>query len=254
MEIYSKIKRKAGINWWSIVTGIASILSLIVILFSDADFILVIFSYLLVVVAASFCYVIYAIHLFTKNQNYSEFTKSYLSTRYEFIDAENIEWDYYRVIQAKRLFLKSIDIRFKWTGKHQPEFSSKYQTIGNYKELSDSGDYDSINLVFNKPIRFNETSVVHLKMKLSDPENISKPHVDYKSDEYVCMIDFHVILKYKNSDFNTPAKLLRKPINSQAPSDYEELYSVPFDKTTRSYELCVVEPEVGYFYRLEWKK
>lgn len=89
---------------------------------------------------------------------------------------------------------------------------------------------------------------------MDDFDNISQPHLDYKVDKPINIIHYRVILRHKDSSFKTPATLKRMPINSKGPSTYEEFGSIPFDAVSKSYNYDLINPEVGYYYRIEWIK
>ena len=71
-------------------------------------------------------------------------------------------------------------------------------------------------------------------------------------------ITFFIMKKYKihekDDNFNAPAKVLRKPIDSNISKDYELTKSVAFDRETKSYEYNLINPEPGYYYRILWEK
>ena len=81
-----------------------------------------------------------------------------------------------------------------------------------------------------------------------------QPHLDVKVEEPISVVDFRVILAYKDSNFSERAQFMRKPINSGIPTDYQILETVSFNTYSKSYEYVLTNPEVGYFYRLEWIK
>ena len=89
---------------------------------------------------------------------------------------------------------------------------------------------------------------------MDDVDNTAQPHLDVKVEEPISVIDFRVILAYKDSDFSDKARFMRKPINSGVPTDYQVLETVTFNSYSKSYEYVLTNPEVGYFYRLEWVK
>lgn len=59
---------------------------------------------------------------------------------------------------------------------------------------------------------------------------------------------------FKWSGSKMPAKLLKKPIESVIPAEYKQYGSVPFDQQSKSYQHCMTDPEIGFYYRLEWEK
>lgn len=96
--------------------------------------------------------------------------------------------------------------------------------------------------------------MVHFHANMDDVDNTAQPHLDVKVEEPISVVDFRVILAYKDSNFSERAQFMRKPINSGIPTDYQVLETVSFNTYSKSYEYVLTNPEVGYFYRLEWIK
>ena len=106
-----------------------------------------------------------------------------------------------------------------------------------------------------RALTYNETGTIHFLAKLDDVDNASKPYVEVKVEVPTEIIHFRVILKHKPDNYRVPASLKRKKINSQTGStDYNTLKTISFEETCKSYECHLLEPEVGYFYRIEWEK
>lgn len=68
------------------------------------------------------------------------------------------------------------------------------------------------------------------------------------------VIHFRVTLKNKDDNFSKSARLLKKPVNSEFPSDYNQFGSIPFDCQSKRYQYYLTDPEIGYYYRLEWEE
>lgn len=47
---------------------------------------------------------------------------------------------------------------------------------------------------------------------------------------------------------------MRKKINPKKPEDYEEIDIVSFDSSTKSYDHTLLDPDVGYYYKLLWER
>lgn len=89
---------------------------------------------------------------------------------------------------------------------------------------------------------------------MDDFDGKALPHLDYRVDMSLSIIHFRVILRHKGDDFERPAKILRRRVQCEHPTEYEEIGSVAFDKRSRSYQYNLIDPEVGYYYRLLWEK
>ena len=156
-------------------------------------------------------------------------------------------FEVFKVIQSKRLILQQVEHNFKWTGTQRPVISSELQEIERLI-ISEKKDYDKALLRLKKPLGFNESCTIHFKALTDDIDGMAQPHLDFKVSSSMNVIHF------KNGDFCKPAKILKKPIESNVPLGYEQYGSIPFDIQSKSYQYCLPEPEIGYFYRLEWEK
>lgn len=238
---------------FNIVTGLASILSAFYLLFSNSTNAIIALSAFCLFLLVSLLTLIYGIKEFIKKENQYDHIKVSSFTSFETFDQTHYAFETYRVIQSKRLILTRVTQRFKWTGSKMPLLSSNLQTITKIKEEG-KDDYDSAELKLQAPLLYNQTTTIHFKAEMDDFDNISQPHLDYKVDKPINIIHYRVILRHKDSSFKTPATLKRMPINSKGPSTYEEFGSIPFDAVSKSYNYDLINPEVGYYYRIEWIK
>ncbi|MDR0864592.1 MAG: hypothetical protein LBO74_06635 [Candidatus Symbiothrix sp.] len=170
-------------------------------------------------------------------------------------DGKHIVFEVFRQIQSKQLVMTDLDYSFKWTGSKSPRITSKLQNTDGRIYEGEEGAYDHIKLKFKKALTYNETGTVHFYAELDDVDGISKPCVEFKVDVPVEIIHYRIILKQKPNDYHNPAVLRRRKINNQIGNiDYEDIESVAFNAHCKSYEYHLLEPEVGYFYRIEWQK
>lgn len=234
------------------LAGFASIIGLIILAFSNQTNAIIALSFFCAALIVLLISILYAIHCFIKKENENNHIKVSVFTKFETIDNTHSIFETYRVIQSKRLVLTEINQMFKWSGSRLPKVSSKFQEVKDV--ITEKQDYDKAILRFKRPLLYNETGVVHFRAETDDFDNKAKPHLDYKVAAPINIIHYRVILKHKNSEFNAPAKILRKPIYSKHPADYEEIGSVTFDERAKSYEYYLTNPEIGYFYRLQWEK
>jgi hypothetical protein len=96
--------------------------------------------------------------------------------------------------------------------------------------------------------------MVHFHAEMDDIDNKAHLHLDVKIEDPISLVNFRVILAYKEKDFTKPAIFKRKLISSSIPTDYENIESVNFNSQSKSYEYVLTNPEVGNYYRLEWSK
>lgn len=240
--------------WFAIISGISSIAGVIIALCSDqkkAIIALCAFVIFLLSIIFSFWY---AINKYIRNNNENDYQKLSFFTKYEYIDKTHVIYDGYRLIQSKRFVLSEIKWGFKWSGNVLPKISSTLQNCDGKIIKNDSNDYDHAVLKFKKALSYNESAVVHFHAEMDDTDGSAHPHLDVKIEEPISVVDFRVILSYKNADFSEQAKFMRKRISSSVPSDYEVIGTVSYKSHSKSYEYVLTNPEVGYFYRLEWKK
>ncbi len=170
-------------------------------------------------------------------------------------DGTHINFETYRHIQNKQFVMTGYDHKFKWTGSIPPVISSKLQSVKDHIIKGEEGQYDAIRLELKKPIFYNEFAMIHIQALLDDTNKQSQPYVEFRVDYPIQMLHFRVILKHKTSEFKTPAILKRKKINHQIGGQaYAEIKSVSFNRDCKTYEYHLIEPEIGYFYRLEWEK
>jgi hypothetical protein len=174
--------------------------------------------------------------------------------KYETSDGKKIRYESFKLIQAKRPILTQHEWGFKWSGSKLPSISSDFQEVTNVLNENDGSKYDKAILKFNKPLYFNQTTLIHFKAELDDTDLKSNTYVESKVIYEVDVIHYRVILKKKPNDYNLNAKVERKKINSEIHLEYQEVDQIAFDAQTKSYEHMIIRPEIGYYYRLSWER
>ncbi len=240
--------------WLAILGGISAIVSFSVVLFPDTDKVLIVLIAIIIFLVALLLSVWYFINKNIQREFDREYLKLSFFTKYECLDSTHISYDGYRLIQSKRAFLPSIKWAFKWSGSKPPVVSSSLQNCDGHIIKSSAMEYDHVELKFKKALFYNESAVVHFHADMDDIDGTALPYLDVKIEEPISVVDFRVILAYKDTHFAEQAKFKRKPISSRVSSDYEVLETVNFNSYSKSYEYVLTNPEVGYFYRLEWQK
>ena len=238
---------------FNIVAGCASIMGVCYLFFTDKEigfWALVIFSIFL---SGLLIAVWIGVIGMVKRENNDEYKKITSFTSYETNDGVHGVYEVFKVIQSKRIYLQQIEHNFKWSGSKMPVITSELQTI-KHLTIFDTNQYDKAVLMLKKPLKFNETATIHFKAVTDDFDNKAQPYLDYKVDTDINIIHFRVTLKNKDEHYSQTAKLLKKPIESATPTDYEQFGSVTFDQQSKSYQYYLTDPEIGFYYRLEWEK
>jgi hypothetical protein len=238
----------------TIIGSISSVLAIIILAFKDvhkANVALILFAiFLIVMIIRGF--------VFFKNYLKCSYPKGFSKIsalyRYTTLDAKFIEYETYKHIQCKAPFLTEHKHGFHWTGDKEPIISSNLQTVNINIIKGGNDDYDGVCLKFKNPLLFNEIGLVHIFMQLDDRNQISKTYLDSKIIEPIQMIQFFVELMYKPNDYNESARILRKSFKSNIPCQYEQIEKIDFDQRSKSYRHTLINPEVGYFYRIEWNR
>lgn len=240
-------------KWFNVVAGIASIVGVLYLLFNDKVNGIIALSIFVLFLISVIVLLWFTINKLIKTDYPQDYKKIIVFTSYETEDGVKGKFEVFKVIQAKKLVLDKIEHCYKWSGSKEPVVSSDLQEIGK-KIPSSSDDYDKAILILKKPLSYNETGTIHFKAEIDDVDGKALPYLDHKVDTDMNAINFRVTLKYKDNNYAKPALLLKKPIKSNTPIGYKEISSVPFDKESKSYQYNLLNPEIGYFYRLEWEK
>ena len=238
---------------FNIVAGCASIFGVMYLFLTDKEIGFLALGFFCFFLLGLLFAVWVAVFGMIKKENRDEYKKITSFTSYETSDGVHGVYEVFKVIQSKRAFLQQIDHHFKWSGSKMPVISSELQEI-KHLTVFGTNQYDKAALLLRRPLKFNETATIHFKAVTDDLDNKAQPYLDYKVNTDINVIHFRVTLKNKDGHFSKSAKLLKKPIDSVTPADYEQYGSVPFDQQSKSYQYCLSDPEIGFYYRLEWEK
>lgn len=252
-HISVKMEKIGFWKWFTIVAGIASIISLFCLFFDDkTNGIIALCAFILFLISIIVLLFV-AINKLIKTDYPQDYKKIIVFASYETQDGIRGVFEVFKVIQSKRIALQQIEHNFKWTGSKSPSISSDLQDIKTVIK-SNSDDYDKAVLALRKPLSYNDSGTIHFKAATDDVDGTAQPHLDHKVETEMNVIHFRVTLKYKDNNYSMPAKLLKKPIANNSPVNYKQFASVSFDKETKSYQYSILNPEVGFFYRIEWEK
>jgi hypothetical protein len=239
---------------WILIVGFSvfcSILSLLGFFLKDDKMSLIALISFCLFLIAIILLLFWAIGEYLKNQSKSPYVVNFLYFRYTTNDGNFIEYETFKNIQCKRIIMDSINYSFKWSGSKLPEISSNLQTISSKINVN-KRDYDNVELKLSQPILLNETDVVHFKAKLDDSDKASATYLETRVANVTKAVLFRVELRYKSDTYSTPAKIARMPIASSTSPVWENIAHTPF--VHKVYEYQLVNPEVGYFYRLSWDR
>ena len=173
-----------------------------------------------------------------------------------FVYEENVKgksiFETYRLIQCKKIMLTEVPYKYKWTGK-KAKICSKNQKITREKKGRD-GEWDEVSLKFDKPLHFNDSTVLHIRTENEDPNGVAKPWIECRLESPIEFLHFRVQLAYKGNQCQELAVFERKRINSELDTGFEEIESIKFDATYMQYSYIYLNPDPGYYYRLRWQK
>lgn len=239
-----------------IISWILWIISFIMIFFKDSVSIIIALSFFCISIFIILLYIIFILYKisYCKKTNWKDWYDSKASfIRFEQLNENKIIYEVYKIIQVTLPILHEIDWWFWWSWSKMPQISSKLQKVSNIINKEDKTKYDKAILKFKKSLFYNESTVLHFYAECDDTDKKSKPYVAIKIVNNTDIINYQVILKNKPNEFSENAKFSRKNFSADIAID-EKIDEVYFDKETKSYNYSLINPEVWYIYKLEWKK
>lgn len=244
-----------SVIWPAVVAAsvVASILSALCYFVSDNTSVIIALLVFCLSVIGFFVYLAFIINGQLKKSVYPIYVNANFLVWEFFEDGKKSRYEVYRYIQCKKPFLSEYDYPFYWTGSKDPVITSDLQRVDSRIKKGHKNEYDSIRLSFPNPLFYNDTAILHFKAELDDIDNSALPIAEFGVRNPISILHFRIILKYKDSDYNKSASLIRRPIDNKGPHTEEIIESVPFDKSCKSYDYRF-RPEVGYSYKLKWEK
>ncbi len=240
--------------YFAFAASVCSIIGLIIVVLSDKDATIIALVTLCLCVILILLGVIFAINKMLV-QNYGKDYKGISSFYvYQTDDGERSTFETYRLIQCKRMFLSQIEYRFKWSGSLMPKIWSNSQIVDNIVHHDDIQQWDSAILKFKKPLTYNESTVVHIKTENDDHDGTAKPYIYCKLESPIDIMQFRILLAYKEDNYAEKAVFERKLISQEIDTEFEYIESIPFNSLYKQYYHVVVDPSPGYIYRLRWTK
>ena len=253
MKIYSFLKTYIGAGY-SFIASLCSIASLVLLFINSKAALIVALTIFCLGLLIILYGVMKGINKMIKDNSDEEYKRIASFFIFQSNDGVKSSFEVFRTIQSKRLFLTEIPYNFKWTGSTPPPLTSRSQTISDVKYNPDKNQWDEAIIKFPKPLKYNECTVINVKIENDDHDNTAKPYLTSKLETPIDMITFRVLLAYKPEEYNKPAKLTRKKIDTEVDGVFETIGSVPFNKEYKSYYHCLINPDPGYIYKIEWEK
>lgn len=238
---------------FAFLASLASILGLIILILKEdwaVKLALLFFCLMLLVFTSYLIYTLYRI--LDKRQVDHENRSTFI--KYETSDGNKIIYETYKLLQSKKPVLTEFDYNFKWTGSIFPEVTSDFQDVINIIDEKKPNSYDKAILKFRKPLYYNQNTVLHFKAILDDVDKQSLPFVETKVKDEIDIIHYRIVLKNKPKDYNANAILEKQKIVNDTRTGFEKIREISFDQISKSYEYHLLNPEIGYFYRISWEK
>lgn len=247
------IKAYAGTTF-TVIASLCSIIGLVLMFMSNKEAVMVALCVIIIGFISLIIGILRGINKLVKDNSSEDYKP--ISSFYTFksYDGVRSEFEVFRTIQCKRLFLTEIPYNFKWTGSKAPEITSIAQDIDPLNHVDDKDVWDTTKIRFREPLKYNECTVIHIKTENDDCDNTAKPWISSRLNAPINFMVFRVMLAYKPDEYMLPAIFERKKIDTQIDGDYVRIDSVTFDKQHKCYYYTVVNPEPGYIYRLRWEK
>jgi hypothetical protein len=232
------------------LAALSSLIGFFLIFFSDRDKVLISFVFFNLLLLILISTLIYSI-LKLLGRSTSNFESKSTFIKYETLDVNLISYNVYKLIQCKRPILTEYDYNFKWSGTHLPKVSSELQTVAHVYDQKNPSVYDKAVLKFSKPLIFNESCVVNFKAELDDTDKQSQTYISNLIKRPVDVIHYRIVLRHKTHANN--AILERRKIDAVSQT-FEKIKEIAFDDTSKSYEHPLLNPELGYLYRIRWER
>lgn len=93
--------------------------------------------------------------------------------------------------------------------------------------------------------------MINFHAELDDTDKQSKTTISHGITQDVDIVQFRVVLQYKSEKSN--AVIEKQPLNSVS-KDWRLHKEVAFNLETKSYEYNLLNPDVGWLYRIRWDR
>ncbi|MFN5985064.1 MAG: hypothetical protein ACK46Y_17205, partial [Fluviicola sp.] len=232
------------------LANLASLIGFLVIFIHDKEKLLISFIFFNILLLVLIGTLVFSILKLLGNST-TDFESKSTFIKYETLDGSKISYEVFKLIQCKRPILSEYEYNFKWSGTHLPKISSELQKVKDILDVNDPSNYDKAILKFSKPLRYNESCVINFKAEIDDADKKSETYISNRIFRPVDVIHYRIVLRHKSE--NTNAVIERRKIESVSQA-FEEVKQVSFEISSKSYEYPLLNPELGYIYRIRWER
>lgn len=238
-------------GYFNLIASLCSVIGLLIAIFFSANPTIVALCALVVFLILILFRVFFVTSKFILQKTEGGYHKFATYVRYSTDDGKHLIYEVHKFLQCKKVLMDEYVHDFYWTGTQPPLITSSMQDFVSFVHTP-SGDYDKAIFRFRKPVIYNDFVIVHIKMDLDDSDERSSTHCEQTIKESVQLLNFRIELRHLAT--HPDAKVMKRRINSQLIDNWELVTFVPFDATSKSYEISLAHPETGYSYKLIWER
>jgi hypothetical protein len=186
-------------NYFNLIAGSASIVGLFIVFLPNKNQAIIalcaFITFLLIILLRIF----WLTEQFLKNKSENGYDKLATIVRYNSEGGRFITYEIQKYIQCKMLIMDKHIHEFYWSGSRLPKVESETMNFDSIKEGEDG--YKKAILKFKTPLVYNGFFMVHIRMKMDDTDQRSKPYISMRVKEKTQLITFKVELLNKNDIF-----------------------------------------------------
>lgn len=216
-------------------------------------------SHIALLIFALTCVVVLLYAVWTLRQwQKTQYPKGYVPVatflRYTTTDGKQIVYETFRQIQVKHAFLSRIENRYSWTGSKPPVVTSSLQKISAARKDAVTG-WDVVDVIFAYPRFYNDTEIVHIRSTLDDSDEKSQTFCSLIMEYPSKLAQFRIELLHcgKAAHAGMTAFIERRLATSTT-GVFEQVDTVKFNITSRSFEYLLANPDPGFTYRIRWDR
>lgn len=188
----------------------------------------------------------------------THYPKGYLPVatfvRYTTTDGKQIVHETFRQIQIKHAFLSKIVHRYTWSGTKPPSITSSLQQLGPPKRDLVT-HYDVVDVRFPNPRYYNDTEIVHLRSTMDDSDEKSQTYCALLIEYPTKIVQFRVELLHCGRPHHAGMTAhIERRLQTAPSASFEEVDTVKFNITSRSFEYLLANPDPGYHYQIRWDR
>lgn len=198
------------------------------------------------------------VHYCTKKFLSLQYPKGYVplstSCKWTTADGDQIVYEVFRHIQIKKPYMRCLDHRFNWTGTKLPRIESALQSVSEIRQIE--GEMTrGVTLKFPTTRIYNDVEIINFKMHLDDSDHKASPFLLQRVESPIRLITFQVELLHAPAKYMNSVAIVTKRSLSHGNAAVEtQIDTVNFDVRTKSFYCQLLEPELGYDYKLSWQR